>query len=170
MGVSTSMGFWDQVIDAFYSKYKGIAKQHQLWMQEAISTGRLVMPTGRVFEYSRTKYGEWPRTLILNYPVQGTGADIVSIFRVSLSRRLSLLDCWPDIRLRSTVHDSVVLDTYKHNLECIVNTVKHCFNDLPMNFERVFGVPFNLPLSGEISYGPNLRDLVKVTLPKESNP
>lgn len=166
MDVSTSTKFWDHVIDAFYSKYSGIAKQHTLWMQEATRTGKLVMPTGRVFEYKPypTKWGEmkWPRTTILNYPVQGTGADIVSIFRVSLMRRLRAGPHWGDIKLRSTVHDSVVLDTRSIHLGWIVDCVESTFRDLPMNFEKVFGVPFNLPLSGEISYGPNLRDLTLV--------
>lgn len=73
MGVSTSTKFWDKVIAEFYAKYKGIAEQHKKWMNEATSTGQLVMPTGRIYKYQpyRNKRGEfqWPRTTILNYPV-----------------------------------------------------------------------------------------------------
>lgn len=164
MGVSTSTKFWDKVIDSFYGKYTGIANQHKLWMQEATTTGQLVMPTGRVYKYkpylNYRGEAQWPRTTILNYPVQGTGADIVAIFRVSLARRLKAAFSPDDgVLLLSTVHDSVVIDARAEYLDRIAAIVRDVFADLPLNFERLFGVPFNLPLTGEISYGPNMKDL-----------
>lgn len=164
MGVSASKTFWRGVIDKFYGKYDGIRRQHEAWENEAKLTGRLVMPTGRVFKFrpQPSQWGglRWPRTQILNYPVQGTGADIVSVFRVSLFTRLSKLD--PRIKFVSTVHDSVVLDIPEECLEVVAGVVRSCFDDLPNNFSRLFDCDFNLPLTGEISFGPNLKDLTEL--------
>lgn len=69
VGVSSSTKYWLKVIERFYDKYKGWAAWHVKLMQEATTTGRLVMPTGRVYTYSPLASGDWPRTTILNYPV-----------------------------------------------------------------------------------------------------
>jgi len=163
MEVSKSQTFWDDVIEEFYKKYSAIRTQHTAWMTEAMSTGQLLMPTGRVYKYKpyQDKYGnyKWPRTTILNYPVQGLGADIVSVARVSLYNKLSK---YPNIKFISTVHDSIVIDTPSGNLEIVVNSVNNMFLDLPSNLSKLFHVDFNLPLSGEISYGSNLKDLTKL--------
>ena len=165
--VSKSANYWQKVIDRFYEKYSGIQRQHASWVREAISTGSLVMPTGRFFKFEPypNKYGgmEWPRTQILNYPVQGTGHDLVTIARVSLARRINdhpiLSLCTKFI---STVHDSIVLDvnfnSYDGRMVELVNVVRSVFNDIPDNFERLFKVKFNLPIQAEISYGNNLLD------------
>ena len=59
----------------------------------------------------------------------------------------------------STVHDSIVIDAPKEYLATIASIITGCFTDLPRNISNSFGVDFNLPLSGEISYGDNMKDL-----------
>src|SRR5687767_371525 len=49
--ISKDPRFWQGVIDKFYDKYNGIKKQHDTWVREAIRTGRLVMPTGRIYTF-----------------------------------------------------------------------------------------------------------------------
>ena len=68
--VRGSIQFWQKAIDSFYEKYQGWAAWHVAICKEVAETGRLVMPHGRVFEFERNKFGEWPRTEILNYPVK----------------------------------------------------------------------------------------------------
>jgi DNA polymerase I-like protein with 3'-5' exonuclease and polymerase domains len=169
--ISKSPDYWQKVIDRFYEKYAGIARQHAAWIREATTTSGLVMPTGRRFEFHRyqNKRGEWewPRTQILNYPVQGTGHDIVSIIRVSLYRRIK---DDPVLRDRcvfvSTVHDSIVIDfngtKESEQFIRLVSTVNSVFRDVPDNWRRLFGVELNLPIQGEISCGPNLLDKVVI--------
>ncbi len=79
--------FWQNVIDEFYKKYSGLKQWHDKIMEDAKRDRKLVMPTGRVYAYEpdiRFGRAEWPRTKILNYPVQGLGADLMAIARVSL--------------------------------------------------------------------------------------
>ena len=76
------------------------------------------------------------------------------------------------VLFQSTVHDSVDLDVppppetldippeewYNRYIEI----VKKSIEDIPTNFYRVFGINFDLPVSCEIGYGPNLKDITVV--------
>lgn len=157
--ISSSDKFWQRVIDATYDKYKGLAKWHNTLMDTVVRQGEIVMPTGRVYTFKRGDR-DWPRTQILNYPVQGLGADLMSIARVSLYRRMkkaglkSLLIC--------TVHDSIVADAVTEEVKQITDLMMDVFRDIPLNFEKLFGVEFNLPLRCEISIGSNWGNLEEI--------
>lgn len=169
--ISKSANYWQGVIDKFYGKYSGIATQHASWVSEAIKTGGLVMPTGRIYRFDpfKNKYGglEWPRTQILNYPVQGTGHDIVTIARVSLYKRIKANESLRDsVLFISTVHDSIVLDCsfdqHDPRFKLLVGIIHGVFSDIPANFGALFQSKLNLPIQAEISYGNNLFDLTTV--------
>lgn len=163
--ISKSPDYWKKTIDAFYDKYRGIAKQHTLWVQEATTTGQLVMPTGRFYPFVRDAKGNWPRTKILNYPVQGLGHDLMAIARVSFKRRLDsdeFADIRHDIKLVSTVHDSIVVDTREEHIQRVAVCLRRVFSDIPRNFERLFDVSFNLPLEVEIQVGNDLLNMEEV--------
>jgi DNA polymerase-1 len=152
---------WQEVIDKFYKKYYGLAAWHTKIIQEVTLNGRLVMPTGRIFTYeSKLNFRNemvWPQTTIKNYPVQGTGADIVAIARVDFARRFwraNIPGC-----LVSTVHDSIVLDCPPSSVEQIKDMFSEVFKDLPKNFEKIFKVEYNLPIFYELTVGPNMKDL-----------
>ena len=159
--ISRDEKYWKNVIDEFYVKYSGIAKWHDSLVRTVLDTGQLVMPTGRIFSFDRSEVARrtffW-RPKILNYPVQGTGADLVSIGRVSMWKRLRKAGL-PAL-FQSTVHDSVDLDIPSdvcYNSCCKI--VKASIEDIPTNFYRMFGIKFDLPVSVEIGYGPNLKEL-----------
>ena len=154
--------FWQGVIDEFYSKYQGIALWHTNLMSEATTSGKLRMPTGRIYNFSSTQRGHdlvWPRTKILNYPVQGLGADLMAIARVSAFRRFK--DQRIEGVLISTIHDSIVADVMSHEVKRICQLFHDIFESIPLNFKRVFGVEWDLPTRCEISTGPNKFDLTE---------
>lgn len=70
-GVSSSEKFWQDILDKYYSKYKGIQEWHQRLLREAQSNGRLEIPSGRFFPITPDyqKREPWPLTIIKNYPV-----------------------------------------------------------------------------------------------------
>ena len=148
--------YWQNIIDQFYNKYTKLKEWHDEIVFKAKRDRKLTMPTGRVYYYEPevTSYGvKYPRTRILNYPVQGLGADLMSIARVSLRNRL--LDK-EGVKLINTVHDSIILDfdpkVWDNN--SIVKIVNDCFNDVPENFKKLFGKTFNLPMRVECEIGP----------------
>ena len=136
--------YWQNIIDQFYGKYTKLKEWHDEIVFRAKRDRKLTMPTGRVYYYEPevTSYGvKHPRTKILNYPVQGLGADLMSIARVSLRNRLLNKE---GVKMVNTVHDSIILDfdpkIWDNN--SIVKIVEKCFNDVPDNFEKLFGHKF----------------------------
>lgn len=164
--ISKNHKYWQKAIDEFYTKYRGIGAQHKRWMDEALRTGQLVMPTGRVYPFEpRPNYRgemEWPRTQIINYPVQGIGHDLTTIARVSLFKRIKAHELGHRVLFICTVHDSVVLDLLDSDLEWVLDISKAVFTDIPRNFERLFNVKFNLPVKGEFKIGENLLDMKEI--------
>jgi DNA polymerase I-like protein with 3'-5' exonuclease and polymerase domains len=160
---STSTKYWQGVIDNFYKKYKGFYEWHNNILREVERTGKLVMPTGReyIFDYVRNYKGELvlPQTIIKNYPVQGLGADIMSIARVSFAKRFKKAEI--DGIMCNSVHDSIVCDVRNSEVERVVRIFHDVFDDLPANFESIFGVPFDLPMRVEVGVGENMKELTE---------
>ena len=158
--------YWQNIIDEFYRKYTGLKDWHDKIFADAKRDLKLTMPTGRTYLYptevnsmGKVKY---PRTRILNYPVQGLGADLMAIARVSLRNRLKDTE---GIKIINTVHDSIMLDfdTSVCYTNSIVETVKQCFEDIPSNYAKLFGKEFNLPMRVDIQLGTNWGNLEDVT-------
>lgn len=157
MDISRSEKFWQGVIDAYYDKYKGIKAWHTKLVREAVETGKVISPTGR--EYRFEKYnGSIKDTQVKNYIVQGTGADLMALARVSFYNRIKRLQM-KDCLLVNTVHDSIVVDTIPDNLETIGDTFHSVFYDIPKNFEKLFLSEFNVPMTCEVLYGDNWEDM-----------
>lgn len=159
--VSKSEKFWQGVIDEFYNKYKGLHKWHTKLMQEATTTKKVVLPTGRIYQFEpELRRGEkvFPRTTILNYPVQGLGADLMTIARVSLYNRMRKLN-YEKARLVNTVHDSIIIDCDSGHVSILAKTMLDVFEDVPKNFQKMFGKEFNLPMKAEVQVGKNWKDM-----------
>ena len=160
--VSTSTKYWKKVIEKYYTKYSGIAKWHDEIIREVSKTKKLTMFTGRTYEWDLNKYGEYklPVTQIKNFPVQGCGADVVSIARVSLHKR------WKRANIRgmliNTVHDSICFDVEKQEVSKVVDLTLGVFEDLPTNISRIFKVNWDLKTSVEILVGHNMLELKEI--------
>ena len=148
--------FWQNVIDQFYRKYTGLKNWHDQLMFQVKQTNKLIMPTGRTYKYlpETNSMGniKYPRTRILNYPVQGLGADLMTIARISLYNKIAKMN---GVKLINTVHDSIMLDfdpkvCYTNS---IVQIVKESFENVPANFKHLFGKEFNLPMRVDIQVG-----------------
>ena len=157
MTISKSEKHWQRVIDAYYDKYKGIKKWHTELVREAVETGKVISPTGREYIFQKFN-GNYKDTQIKNYIVQGTGADIMALARVSFYNRLKKLN-YKDCLLINTVHDSIVIDTIEDHLEVLGEMFHQVFEDLPKNFEKLFLTPFNVPMTCEVLYGQNWEDM-----------
>lgn len=168
-GVSSSPKFWKEVIEAFYAKYKGFAQWHTKIVQEVTMTGKLrIQATGREFVYKQypSRFGdmEWPITQIKNYPVQGTGADLMALARIIVAQD------WRKAGMQgvlvSSVHDSIVADVPDNEVVKGCKLLLNSFDKVPSMFGRVFGTPYDLPFKGEVQYGPNMCDMEDFILPK----
>lgn len=162
MGVSSDERFWQDVIDKYYAKYKGIGDWHGHLLREAQSTGRLVIPSGRYYPITPdyTKRNPWPLTIIKNYPVQGFGADLVKLARLRANQLLD--DSGIEADLVCTIHDSIVVDTPEKNCYNISMILKKSIEEVPGLCKQIWDYNFVLPLTCEIQAGPNKADMQEI--------
>lgn len=161
MHVSSSPKYWDEVNEKFYKKYYGLDKQHKVWADQVIRGLPIIGPLGRFWPIEMGEYnGEMkiPWTILTNYPVQGTGADVMMIARISFATRLRKKSWASQVKLVSTVHDSIVIDAPKELLQEICILFHEVFRDLPANIEKVFGYKWQVPLSCEVKAGMCMKD------------
>jgi DNA polymerase I-like protein with 3'-5' exonuclease and polymerase domains len=125
---------WQQVMDEYYIKYKGIKKWHDNLLLEAMKHGFIEIPSGRYFTFRPGVNGRWPLTTIKNYPVQGLG----------------------------TVHDSLKFDTPEKNVYNVSKILKDAVEAVPQMCMDEWGYNFELPLTCEIKVGPNQKDLTEL--------
>jgi DNA polymerase I-like protein with 3'-5' exonuclease and polymerase domains len=151
--------FWQGVIDRFYEKYQAIADYHTRLIQQVVETGKLVMPTGRIYEFEqRLRKGtyEWNESDICNYPVQGFAADLMAIIRVNLR---TLLAARPELvyLFCNTVHDSILLDVdnERSNWYNICIEINKAFNNTANNYEQLFRQPLLVPMACDLKVGIN---------------
>lgn len=177
-GTSTSAKFWESVIAKFFDKYKSVYNHSVGLIREAIETGRIVSPSGRIYLYHPIlKWNgdaDWPRSQILNHIVQGLSADFIMIARRLLWKRLHqppfLEDFGKKILLINTVHDDIELDV--DNIpELVYNNcllLRSCFQDIPKYFEKNFGHKVNVPMDAEAKFGFSLFEPEMVKFNKET--
>lgn len=158
MWISKKEKYWQDKIDSFYQKYKGIAEWHRKILCDATRDKYLIMPTGRKYKFDFSK--GIPQTTIKNYPVQGLGADIMAIIRVSFYKRFKHSGI--NGLLINTVHDSIVADIHKDGVTAFKELCHEVFKDLPANFNRVFNCEFNLPITCEVSVGNNMMEMEEI--------
>lgn len=160
MPVSKSQAFWQDVIDQYYAKYKGLHATHMQYLQTVNRTGKLVSPLGRTYQFKKYKKGEnseYSEYEITNYPNQGLGADVMAVARVSLAARFHKYNLRS--LLISTIHDSLTSDSPPEEVPVVKELMVEVFKDLPKNIERAYGIKWNLPMLGEVSVGDNMKDL-----------
>lgn len=165
--VSKSQKFWQKIIDNFFEKYYGLNQCHTRLIQEVTTTGQTISPFGRVHQHEqkKTRNGlEWYVPDITNHINQGCGADVMAVARVVAYKR------WKDTGLEgkfiSTVHDSIVGDVPKQNVEAFADVIFSTFRDLPKAISQAYNCDWNLPLLCEIGYGNNQKELTEI---KESD-
>lgn len=164
--VSTSEKYWQEVIDAFYKKYAGIATWHRKIVEEVQLNGRLVSPiNGRYFPFSPEpgRNGlRWPITQIKNYLVQSTGADLVMLSRLQANKLLK--ESGMDSKLISTVHDSVVASCKPDDVLAVGKILLQSVTDLPKMVQEVWKYQLKVPMTAEIQYGKSKGEVVNLEI------
>ena len=162
-----SVGFnekqWQEVIDTFYTKYHGIASWHKKIILEAQTTGKLISPfNGRYYPFKPEKNfkGElkWPITQIKNYLIQGGGSDLVMLARLQANRLLR--ESGLEYKLLSTVHDSIVASCPEEHFRDVAKLLLQAVEDIPKLTKKVWGYDMSVPMTSELQYGPNLKEVL----------
>lgn len=157
--VSKDPDFWDAKNEGFFSKYWEIDQCHQRWKSKVMNGQPIVGPSGREWMISRKPDGSPPWTTLTNYPVQGTGADIMAIARVSLRNRLR--SGKSKSLLINTVHDSIIVDAPKEEITMVAGKMHESFEALVPNMHKLWGIESPIPFPCEIKIGKNLGAMTK---------
>lgn len=164
--VSSDAKYWDKVNEKFYAKYHGLDECHKRWADLVVQGRPIIGPLGRFWpiDMGRDYRGNLkiPWTVLSNYPVQGTGADVMMLARISFWNRLKKKSWGHMVRLVSSVHDSIVVDAPAQYLQEITNLFHQVFDDLQKNIRKNFGYDWQVPLACEVKYGPNMKTMVKI--------
>ena len=159
--VSSSVDYWDNINEKFFSKYNGIDRQHKLWAQEVMAGRPLEGPLGRkwLIPLKRDKRGEIkiPWTTLTNYPVQGTGADVVALARISFYNKVKKYKL--PVKLIQTVHDDIKTDAPEKYVQDVVDLYHESFQGLQKNIKKIFGYDWIVPLKCECKVGMNMKDM-----------
>lgn len=98
-------------------------------------------------------------TEMKNYPVQGTGGEIMQGGFGKLWRHLVQNDNYGGKALLcNTVHDCIWVDTHKDVTQQVCKDVKEILEDVP-NWFLKFGVKITVPFPVDVEVGPNMLDL-----------
>lgn len=165
--VSTSPKFWDALNEKFFSKYHGIDACHNAWASQVVAGEAIEGPLGRSWSIGMgtDKYGniKIPWTTLTNYPVQGTGADVMMLVRIMAYKRIKGNAKLANVVVFiSTVHDSIVVDCPEWAVQQVVDIFHSCFADLQKTIWNNFQYKWTVPMDCECKAGMNMKDMKKI--------
>ena len=159
---------WNDIVDSYRHKYHVLTLWQQMNItQVARDNGYLYSPTGRIYKIPKVENKRYPGvwtysdTCIKNYPVQGTATGDFVPLAMNLIWDRFQAEPW---KYQSTnwmgqVHDSIIFDTMPHEVKQVAHMGISCFEQLPAEINRIFGLNVNIPLTGEAEAGPNYGDM-----------
>lgn len=157
--VSSNADYWDSVNEKFFAKYSGINECHYQWKERCEQGLPIVSPFGREWDIPLlNSYGKINWTQFTNYPVQGTGADVMMLARISFWNRVKKAKL-NDVKLIQTVHDSIVVDCPDKHVEFTAITFMEVFRDLQKNIKKIFDYEWVVPLACEVKAGVNQKEM-----------
>ena len=147
---------------SFLAKYSGVTAWHEKLKTEALTTKRVVLPSGREYAFpgAQRLQGGYVKgtTQIVNWPVQGfaTG-DLVPLGVLSVYRKMKARTDLKSVMM-ITVHDDLEIDVYPGEEEEVTKIITEGLLDLNAMCMEFYNLDFKYPLEVEVSIGPNLLD------------
>jgi len=169
--VSSDPDFWEDINSKFYNKYNGLDKWHKELGTLCVQRKPIVSPFGRewiltpIETQRRNRMGimtttEIPWSILTNFPVQGSAADLVSMARIYILRELQKRGLRSI--LISTVHDSVIADCLREEVSTVSQIMKEGFDNLGSYVLNKFGIELPCKFPGEVKVGDNMKDMIKL--------
>jgi DNA polymerase-1 len=158
---------WNDIERQYKQKYHVLTRwQDMNIIQVGQDNGWLQSPTGRIYLIPKEEHKKYPgtwvfkETCIKNYPVQGTATgDIVPLAMNIMWERMQLdISAYQSTNWMGQVHDSMLFDTMPHEVKRVAHLGITVFEDLPQIINDLWGVNFNLPMTGEATWGKNYGD------------
>lgn len=132
----------------FKEHYYGVGEVQQGWLDQAVSTKKVVLPHGFTFYFPECKMSSTgyisQTTNICNYPIQHLAtAEIIPIAITYLWHAMKDMESF----LVNTIHDSAIAESPPEEHEKLREYNKYAFTTLVYYYlKEVYGVEFNVPL------------------------
>lgn len=95
-----------------------------------------------------------------NYPIQGTGGEVVQGILGLLWRHFISTNFYGGkAYLVNTVHDCVWVDCHKSVLDQVAADMKRIMESIPEYYNERYGMSIDVPFPVEVEYGPNMNNL-----------
>jgi DNA polymerase-1 len=145
----------EQFIRQFYLSYPNIKSYFDNYLKNAAVNGFVETMLGRrryVFEYPKQKFIDNSlRRVLLNYPIQGTAADLMKKSMVDINAKI--LTKHPEVSLLLTIHDDLVFEIPENdNLSKIIKEIQTVLCTV---------YPLSVPLEVDVKTGRRWGDLQK---------
>ncbi|TXL62503.1 DNA polymerase I [Cerasibacillus terrae] len=156
-GLSQNLGITrkeaKKFIDVYFKSYPGVKQYMDDIVQEAKQNGyvttimnrRRYLPEITSRNFNRRSFAE--RTA-MNTPIQGSAADIIKKAMIDLNEHLKKNQM--ESRILLQVHDELILEAPKHELDALIKGVTTCMEN---------AVPLNVPLKVDYAYGKSWFDV-----------
>lgn len=129
--------------------------------------GFYVAPTGTRYSFKSHDALDWQKekgiqdsfmpTELKNYPVQGTGGEIVQIMIGKLWRHFVSNDNYGgNALLCNTVHDSAWIDVNDVAIKDVAKDASRILSDVPNTLRELYGMEVNVPFPVDVEIGKNL--------------
>jgi DNA polymerase I-like protein with 3'-5' exonuclease and polymerase domains len=174
------------MIELEEAEYAGVKKYNDSVEREVLDTaypfrdpdrgfrqfrkGTYTAPTGTQYVFRTYDAPAWQRkkgvvdtfmpTELKNYPIQGTGGEIVQMVLGVLFRLFMLKNNWDGKAfLVNTVHDCYWIDCHKSVSKEVADTVLRVMTSVPQLLKRFYGIDCPVPFPAEAEHGPNMYEL-----------
>lgn len=145
--------------EAFTKKYHELTEEQDRWIDEVISTGKLVLPWGMTYFWPDTRLMPdgyvTNSTNIKNYPVQGLAtAEIIPIAVAYFYTYLKNAEL--QSFMTNTIHDSALTEVHPEEREQVEEMYHQAFvADVYRYLDVVYNMEFNVPLDAEVEFSNN---------------
>ena len=160
---------------AFRNKYQAVSEWHDRLQEEAVTTKKVVLPSGREYSFPYAKYTRKGTavgaTAIKNYPVQGFAtADLLPLALIRLHKTLkAMTTIKPKSKIINTVHDSIVMDVHPDEKSQMVKLMRESMLCIPNECKLKFNVDFDMPIDIELKIGHDWLNLQEIRLDEYRN-
>lgn len=153
---------WRKVVEQYGETFPRLMQ----WQDENLTYvnrhGTMTSPTGRQYKYKKDQYrGGYMRSQVCNYIVQSAASDVMYLVMCIVARKLREMGVDADLVLQ--VHDSMVFECNKKDVNKLCRLVVDLFESSPKLVESYFGWKFTAPLTGDAEVGPTYGDQKKYT-------
>lgn len=158
---------WDKIVEDYYIKYEVLKGWQNRNIDQVYKNGGFLRtPSGRLLTFPELPpnyKGElYSATCIKNYPVQSLSMDVVAMAMIQIKRKMVAAGL--DALMICQVHDSIVFDAPKAEVQALANICVETFEDLPRLLSLYWNVDWNVPLTGDVEAGPSYGEVSEIKL------